>query len=171
MLLLSWVTWAVRPCCLNFKCSQPDSPFLYIGGGEVFQRPVTNLNTCPWIAYRKKGISLQNPSHTYCGSICNIFYDSMILSTASWLLLTLFHICLAPLCLAAAAPALCGELCRQVLLFSAAPLGPQDGQCPVPPTPACIQPMDGSPGAVLAEAGGFGLGELCYIFSCHWLGV
>lgn len=69
---------------------------------------------------------------------------------------------------AAAAPALCGDLCRPVPLFSAAPPVPQHGQCPVPPTPACTLPMDGSPGAVLAEAGGFGLGGLCYVFSCHW---
>lgn len=97
MLLWFWVTWAVRSCCLNFKCSQPDSSSPYCdGGGEGFQRPVSSTVhlrrelqirafACSWRVYRKKGYLPTNSSS---------------------LPLSLIRIRLAPLCLAAAATAL-----------------------------------------------------------------
>lgn len=74
MLLWSWVIRAVRPCCLSFKCSQPDSSFPYcVMVVKVFKGESSILRlqrelqirtfARSWRVYRKKGISLQTLPH------------------------------------------------------------------------------------------------------------
>lgn len=96
MLLWSWVTWAVRPCCLSFKCSHPDSSFPYcVMVVKVFKGQ--SLLSTP-----SKGVTNQN----ICSLLKSLQEKRYVPSNSSSLPLTLIHICLAPLCLAAAATAL-----------------------------------------------------------------
>lgn len=77
--------------------------------------------------------------------------------------LTLIHISLAPLCLAAAAAALRAQ--QQVFLLSGIPPGPLEGQCSVLSNTAPLSTLSVGiiPGAALAEARGFGLERLFYM--------
>lgn len=155
MLPWSWVTWAVRFCCLNFKCSQPDSSFPYCdGSGEGFQRPVSSILHL-WRALQIRAFA------RFWKSLQEKRYFP---TNSSLLRLTLIHISLAPLCLVAAAPTLSKGSAAGIPALSHSCWTPQSAvSCPLQHHIAPTLSVGISPGAVLAEAWGFGLERLFYM--------
>lgn len=153
MLPWSWVTWAARSCSLNFKCSQPDYSFPYCdGGGEGFE----GQSLLQYTFRRELKIRVLACFWRFCRKMC-------CPTKSSLLPLTLIHISLAPLCLAAAAAAL--RALQQVFLLSGTPPGPLEKQCSVLSNAASLPTLSVgiTPGAALAEARGLGLEKLFYM--------
>lgn len=124
MLPWFWVTWAVRSCCLNFKCSQPDSSSYCDGGGEGFQRPVSFYCT------PSKGVTNQ--------SICLLLKS---LQEKRLLPYKFFLAALKPNLhpFGSSVPG-CSSHCPQQGSAVGIPAGTWKGQCPVPSNATSLLP-------------------------------
>lgn len=150
-----WVTWAAGCCCLNFKCSQLDSPFPFCnGGGEGFQRPIISST-----------LHLQRELHqNICWLWKSLQEKRHFLTNSSWLPLTLIYVRLAPLCLAAAAAALSRDSATGSPALNISCWAPKRAMsCPLQYYIAPALSVGISPGAVLEEAWGFGLERHFYM--------
>lgn len=157
--MLPW-SWVTRACSLNFKCSQPDNSFPYCdGGGEGFE----GQSLLQYTFQRELKIRVFACFWRFCRKMC-------CPTKSSLLPLTLIHISLAPLCLAAVAAAL--RALQQVFLLSGTPPGPLEEQCSVSLMLHCSLPsLWASPWSCLGRSLHVWSGEafLHDVFNCHLL--